>query len=73
MNIIFTCVGNFQEYLLVNIQQLILLGHSPETIHVITNRRFFEHFTTRFPAVRLFDVDELPYTYRYNELTALDH
>ena len=73
MNIIFTCVGNFQEYLLVNIQQLILLGHSPETIHVITNRRFFEHFTTRFPAVRLFDVDELPNTYRYNERTALDH
>ena len=73
MNIILTCVGNFQECILTNIQQLLLLGHLSTSIYVITDRRFFDRFQTEFPSIVLVDVAELPNTYRYNERTALDH
>jgi hypothetical protein len=40
MNIVLTCVGNFQDYILDNIRQLIRLNH--ENIYVITNSELFE-------------------------------
>ena len=42
MNIVLVCIGNFQEHILININQLILLGH--ENIYVITDSNLFEKF-----------------------------
>ena len=42
MNIVLVSVGNFQEYILTNIKQLINLGH--KNIYVITDFDFFEYF-----------------------------
>jgi hypothetical protein len=42
MNIVLVCVDNFQEYILINIKQLIRLKH--KNIFVITNMRFFNLF-----------------------------
>lgn len=63
MNIILTCVGKFQEYILENITQLILLGH--QSIYVITDRKFFSFFGSLCLEIILVDVAELPDTYRY--------
>ena len=42
MNIVLTCIDNFQDYILTNIQQLIRLNH--QNIYVICNSHMFDKF-----------------------------
>ena len=70
MNIILTCVGNFQEYILENITQLLALGH--QSIYVITDRKFFKLFGSLCIEIILVDVAELPDTYRYTTMCPMD-
>ena len=42
MNLILVSIGNFQEYILDNIKQLLILEIS--NIYIITNSVFFEKF-----------------------------
>jgi hypothetical protein len=43
MNVILVCIDNFQEYILINIRNLIRLKH--KNIFVITNAEFFSFFS----------------------------
>ena len=70
MNIILTCVGKFQEYILENINQLMALGH--QSIYVITDRKFFKNFGSLCLDIILVDVAELPDTYKYAEKCPMD-
>lgn len=70
MNIILTCVGKFQEYILANITQLLALGH--KSIYVITDKKFFGFFGSLCLDVILVDVAELPDTYKYTTMTPMD-
>ena len=71
MNIVLTCIGNFQEYILVNIKQLIRLGH--RSIYIITNREFFDKFSQYAESIYLIAVEDLDDTYKYNANTQLDN
>jgi hypothetical protein len=64
MNIVLVSVSNFQEYILTNIGQLLKLGHAPSSIHVITDRAFFDRFPRE---INIVDAGELHDVYRYNE------
>jgi hypothetical protein len=70
MNIILTCVGKFQSYILDNIRQLLLLKHA--YIYVITNPQFFVHFDDYANKVFLINVNELPDTYNYIQQNKMD-
>jgi len=70
MNIILTCVGKFQEYILENITQLLTLGHT--SIYVITDRKFFTNFGSLCLDIILIDVAELPDTYKYAAKCPMD-
>lgn len=70
MNIILTCVGKFQEYILENITQLLALGHT--SIYVITDRKFFGFFGGLCLEIILIDVAELPDTYEYTTKSLMD-
>ena len=71
MNIIVTSIGNFQEYILVNIRQLITLGH--DNIYVICNADFFPFFHTYKDKIKLVAVEELSDSYHFNERTTLNY
>jgi hypothetical protein len=60
-NIVLTCINNFQDYILINIKQLIRLGH--KNIFVITNGKFFENFDAFKNDIVLVDCDKLPKTF----------
>jgi len=68
MKIVFTCLYNFQPYILINIKNLLNLKE--KTIYVITNRCLYSKFDG-FP-VTLIDVDTLEDSYRYDENSMLD-
>ena len=70
MNIVLVCLHNFQEYILINIKQLILLGHS--NIYIITNQCFFERFDWYKENIILVAVEDLPDTYNYNQYNTMD-
>ena len=70
MNIILTSIGNFQEYILVNIQQLIALGH--DSIYVLCNADFFSFFHSYKDKIKLIAVEELSDSYHFNQQTTLD-
>jgi hypothetical protein len=57
MNIVLTCINNFQDYILINIKQLIRLGHTK--IYVITNSQLFPHFIDYKSNITLIDANEL--------------
>lgn len=57
MNIILACLNNFQEYILINIQQLIKLKH--ENIYVITNKHLENHFDNLKSKIKLLFVEDL--------------
>jgi hypothetical protein len=69
MNIVLVSAGNFQEYILNNINQLLKLGHEPQSIHVITERAFFDRFPRE---INLVDTSTLHDIYKYNELVSKD-
>lgn len=57
MNIVLTCLFNFQDYILVNIKQLIRLGHM--NIYVITHPELFSHFNEYISKITLINANEL--------------
>ena len=70
MNIILTCIDNFQEYILDNIKQLIKLNH--KNIYVITNSHLFIHFNNIKNKITLVDINDLNETYNFKSNTSLD-
>jgi hypothetical protein len=70
MNIILTCIKNFQEYILINIEQLIKLGH--KNIYIITNKEFFNYFEKYISNIILIDVYDLSENYNFISNTTLD-
>lgn len=49
MNVVLVCIGNFQEYIIANIRNLIRLKH--KNIYVIINQNFKHHFAEFSPSV----------------------
>jgi hypothetical protein len=70
MNIVLTCLNNFQEYILINIDQLIKLGH--KNIYVITNSHLLSKFENYSLKIKLIDVDSLDESYKFGDCTSLD-
>jgi len=70
MNIVLTCINNFQEYILNNIIQLIKLGH--KNIFVITNSNLFHHFNNLKEEINLIEVEMLNETYDFEFKTSLN-
>jgi hypothetical protein len=71
MNIILTCLINFQDYILINIDQLLKLQH--KKIHVITNRHLSHHFEKYGSVIKIFFVEDLQDSFHFNEKTSLDN
>ena len=70
MNVVLTCINNFQEYILINIQQLIKLEHI--NIYVITNYCFFNKFDEYKSNVKLIDLNSLNDSYNFENKTSLN-
>jgi hypothetical protein len=70
MNIILTCLNNFQEYILVNIEQLIKLEYN--NIIIITEEKFFEKFEKFKFNIQLIDKNTLYESFDYYNKTNLD-
>ncbi len=70
MTIILVCLNNFQEYILDNIEQLIKLNY--KDIYIITNKNFFDNFSSYMNNIILIDSDELTDIYNYNETNKLN-
>jgi hypothetical protein len=77
MNIVLVSIGNFQEYILINIRQLIRLGHT--SIFVITNRDFFSKFSEFIDndldnenIVKLIDASTLTDKFQYHSKTTMN-
>jgi len=71
-NIVLVCIGNFQEYIITNITQLLRLGHN--SVYVLTDVHLFHHFD-RYKddsRVKVLSVESLNDSYRYYERTNLD-
>lgn len=71
MNVILVCVDNFQEYILINIKQLIRLKH--EHIFVITNTTFFERFDEYKNQITLVPSEDLIDHFYYNRGRCVDN
>ena len=70
MNIVLVCINNFQDYILINIEQLIKLKH--DNIFVITNNIFFDKFLLYKNKINLIDVESLNDCYNFFKKTKLD-
>lgn len=68
MNIILVCIGNFQEYILDNIDQLIKLNI--KNIYIITDLIFFDRFKQY--NITLIDANELNEYYDYQNRCQLN-
>jgi hypothetical protein len=55
INIVLTCIQNFQEYILINIEQLIKLGH--KNIYILTNSHLIQKFDQYKTKVNLIIID----------------
>ncbi len=73
MNVILACLNNFQEYILVNIQQLVKLGH--QNIYVITNKQFEDLFDEYKSNIKLLFVEDLEDndSFHFNQNSQLDN
>jgi hypothetical protein len=71
MNIVLTCLKNFQEYILINIRQLIKLGH--KSIYVITNSNLFSYFDEFKSQIIIINADELLDSYNFDSVSNLDN
>jgi hypothetical protein len=71
-NVVLVCIGNFQEYIITNITQLLSLGHN--SIYVLTNVYLFPNFEKYKDdsRVKVVGVESLNDSYRYYERTNLD-
>lgn len=70
INIVLVSVGNFQEYILDNINQLVRLGH--ENIWVLTNSRFFERFSEYTGKIKLIAIELLQDSFQFYQNSTLD-
>jgi len=70
MNIVLTCLTNFQDYILTNIDQLIRLNH--KNIYVITNTQLFKYFDSYKSRITLINADTLNDSYNFNSTSSLD-
>jgi hypothetical protein len=70
INIVLTCINNFQDYILINIKQLLLLNH--EHIYIITNRSFFNKFVEYNNKINLIAVEDIEDTYHFMQLSKMD-
>jgi len=71
MNIVLVSIGNFQEYILVNIKQLIYLGH--KNIYIITDFKFFEYFKEYVNNITLIKKEDLIDNYEFENKSNLDN
>jgi hypothetical protein len=71
-NIILVSIGNFQEYILINIRNLLQLNHT--SIFVIINEKFKIHFDEfkDNKSVKLIKVEDLKEDFYYYQKTTLD-
>jgi hypothetical protein len=72
MNVVLVCVGNFQDYILANLFQLLALKHA--SVYVVTEESFFprfEAFRDR-PEVTLVATASLKDEYGYEERSRMD-
>ncbi|MFZ4600263.1 MAG: hypothetical protein ACOYNN_16610 [Terrimicrobiaceae bacterium] len=70
MNIVLTSVGNFQDYIIQNIEQHIRLENL--SIYVLTNRHFFEKLDSFGSKITRIAIEDLEDEYKYNTNSALD-
>jgi len=70
MNIILVCLNNFQDYILLNISQLIKLDH--KNIFVITNNELFHNFDKYKNEIKLIDINTLNESYNYKNKTLVN-
>jgi hypothetical protein len=63
MNIVLVSIGNFQEYILSNIRQLLRLGHT--SIYVIVNPEFIPYFNEFNEHVKCISVTSLRDEFNY--------
>ena len=70
MNLILVSIGNFQEYILDNIKQLLKLEIS--NIYVITNFVFFDKFELYKDKIKLITLESLNDNYNFFNKTNLD-
>jgi hypothetical protein len=70
MNIVLVSIGNFQEYILTNIKQLIRLNH--KKIYVITNLKFFDNFSEYNSNIHLIDASTLEDKFQYTQKTHMN-
>lgn len=73
MNIILVSIGNFQEYIIDNINQLLKL--KTNNIYVITDNKYFDYFSSYKlnDAINLINVEELDEYYNYSNKSTLDN
>lgn len=70
MNIVLVCLNNYQDYITVNIEQLIKLKHS--NIFVITHPHLFSNFENFESKINLINADLLDESYEFENKTSLD-
>ena len=70
MNVVLVSTGNFQEYILDNIKQLVRLKH--KNIYVITNGEFFDKFSNVNEFIQLIDVSTLEDSFQYSKHSKMD-
>ena len=66
------CLGNFQEYIMTNIVQLIRLGHTREQIHVIISRNIAHEFEPLLDFITLAYADDLEDEFDFNNKSQLN-
>ena len=70
MNLILVSLGNFQEYILDNIKQLIKL--KIDNIYIITDTDFLKNFSEFKDNITLININELVDSYNYFLRSKLD-
>jgi len=70
MNIVLVCLNNYQDYITVNIEQLIKLKH--KNIFVITHSHLFSNFEKFESKINLINADLLDESYEFENKTSLD-
>jgi hypothetical protein len=76
MNIVLTCLVNFQPYILDNIRQLHRLGHFQENIFILCNQHLVPQFRTVKEYITVIEVEELDGQedeFRYDDRSGLDN
>jgi hypothetical protein len=79
MNILLTCLENFQDYILINIDQLIKLHPLEQKIYIITNKHLMTHFekytNKEEPEnnyITFYFVEDLPDSLEFNQKSILN-